>query len=501
MARPGAGGAEGVLGGFAPIPSNPKSLKKACPRCSIKYISYVLLLWLLGTRIRASRFIAVGSASSTAPSTALAETSSLVFAALGGSNSLGVKGMVGESGYHTSFATLMVEALRDDSANYTFLSGGIGGMGPELAAACASKFMPPNVRVVTLEYLPNLGWAGSDLAELAGFEALLGLAYQRGARVWVINIVPCEDKYLVAGCLDGVIGCTTRQHVEQLRAELDRLASAYSAKVITVDCNVNRSLFGDDVTHLTQVGHALVFEQMWRMHHEPTAPRDASPVRPTHSTSDIGIACYLGDELSPLLRNVTRFARVDLARGAAPKIGWEALERGARLTICNDLPRAMGAIGAWEMGKLQKTPVAPLYTGMLGVQISHRLNLPLFGVIRLDCHGACRCDCMADPGVSDRSESFDGNCSFDTLVSGRVSVTHFLRVVIRNVVESAAARLNSPCDAGQCALSVSNSEDADEKRIRVVLRALMISHQVQVAGSEQGFFDAYQQEQSGISNL
>jgi hypothetical protein len=56
-------------------------------------------------------------------------------------------------------------------------------MGPELAAACDTKFMPPGVRLLTLEYLPNMGWASSDATEVAAFETLLQRAHERGARV------------------------------------------------------------------------------------------------------------------------------------------------------------------------------------------------------------------------------------------------------------------------------------------------------------------------------
>ena len=80
------------------------------------------------------------------------------FTALGGSNTLGAKHSVpgkGGMGAWTSFARLTYEKLHEANLTDAYHNGGIGAMGPTLAAACVGKFFPMDTRYATIEYLPN----------------------------------------------------------------------------------------------------------------------------------------------------------------------------------------------------------------------------------------------------------------------------------------------------------------------------------------------------------
>ena len=98
-------------------------------------------------------------------------------------------------------------------------------------------------------------------------------------------------------------------------------------------------------------------------------------------------------------------------------------------------------------------------------------TLPLYGVARLSCHGACACGC-----VQSAHGAFRANCTFDGLQPGRATVTNFLRLKASDAPDPAAdsARL---CGApGLCAVRVANGADAAEPdgRYRVVVRALIV---------------------------
>ena len=250
------------------------------------------------------------------------------------------------------------------------------------------------------------------------------------------------------------------------------------------------------------------------------------------SASGIGLACHLGAELAPLLQRVSHFYRVDLAserlRGAVPKIGWEAREPGAQLTMCADLPRHGTPVD--PANRVAPPPASrPHYLAMIGMQVSHRRNRPLFGVVHVGCRGACSCACAADSAELDplAGPTFDADCSYDTLVGGRVSVTHFLRLTLNAATNSSPrSTASSPCRPTQCAIDLTNSDGShgahrkpprhgresvagrgnpeavtEEERFRVILRALIVGHRERTADGGRGFLDPYQQDQSGMAGL
>ena len=89
------------------------------------------------------------------------------YASLGGSNTLGACDTTGKQRCnHTSFARLTFDALKFLGV-VNWANGGIGAMGPQLAAACTNKFAPAGTRYATIEYLPNLGYTNDDHGEMA----------------------------------------------------------------------------------------------------------------------------------------------------------------------------------------------------------------------------------------------------------------------------------------------------------------------------------------------
>ena len=130
-----------------------------------------------------------------------------IFSTLGGSNTLGACDTAGKLRCNqTAFSRLTFDSLQSLHAVNNWVNGGIGAMGPELAAACTQKFAPEGTRMATIEYLPNLGYTNDDVRELAAIERLLHYLQRRGARVAFVNILPgkamprmvhCRDRLLV----------------------------------------------------------------------------------------------------------------------------------------------------------------------------------------------------------------------------------------------------------------------------------------------------------------
>ena len=89
-----------------------------------------------------------------------------VFTAFGGSNTQGANALSlsGNGGtrygrHLPSFASLLQEALGRD---FTTQINADGGSGPSLAGSCTSRFIPPETRVGTVEFLPNIGYIKED---------------------------------------------------------------------------------------------------------------------------------------------------------------------------------------------------------------------------------------------------------------------------------------------------------------------------------------------------
>ena len=90
-----------------------------------------------------------------------------VFTAFGGSNTQGANALSlnlrngrTEYGPHVpSFANLLQRAL---GQGFTTHMHADGGSGPSLAGTCTSRFIPPETRVGTVEFLPNIGYIKED---------------------------------------------------------------------------------------------------------------------------------------------------------------------------------------------------------------------------------------------------------------------------------------------------------------------------------------------------
>eukprot|EP00964_Phaeocystis_antarctica_P020930 scaffold11583_cov54-Phaeocystis_antarctica.AAC.2 len=90
-----------------------------------------------------------------------------VFVAIGGSNTQGANALSlnlrnggTEYGPHVpSFASLLQRALGRGFATHMHADG---GSGPSLAGTCTSRFIPPETRVGTVEFLPNIGYIKED---------------------------------------------------------------------------------------------------------------------------------------------------------------------------------------------------------------------------------------------------------------------------------------------------------------------------------------------------
>ena len=90
-----------------------------------------------------------------------------VFTAFGGSNSQGANALSvdlrnggTQYGPHVpSFANLLSKALGRGFETHMHADG---GSGPSLAGTCTSRFIPPETRVGTVEFLPNIGYIKDD---------------------------------------------------------------------------------------------------------------------------------------------------------------------------------------------------------------------------------------------------------------------------------------------------------------------------------------------------
>jgi len=149
-----------------------------------------------------------------------------VLVVLGGSNTLGARSVTGGEAWK-SFAVQLSTRMAD---NYTTVKHAQGAMGPIMAAACANSFIPPATRLVTIEFLPNMGYTGDDLSELGAIETLLQVAQQRRARVVVVLINPGRERFAQISCTDDTVGCTTTDHVHRIREGIVNLTLKYRSR-------------------------------------------------------------------------------------------------------------------------------------------------------------------------------------------------------------------------------------------------------------------------------
>jgi len=286
-----------------------------------------------------------------------------------------------------------------------------------------------------------------------------------------------------------------------VHASLQALATRYHVPTVTMDRDgAAFDLFNDDLMHLNQYGHQHVSDELVRLYTEwphwqlglsalNTTERERAASR---AASLMPVTCHLGEELEPLVGISDGFARTNFARdprSRADKIGWEARSAGASLTLCAPFPP--------EPPRLERQLLLPntghsqyRYVLALGMQLSHELNKPLFGLAHVACAGACRCLCKWS-----HHGAFNETCFYNGLAPGHsgASVTAFVRLLAaRNesaspsaaaadgaagsTAAAAEARAVSACPRETCVVTITNSPDPSEPRLRVLVRSLVFGH-------------------------
>jgi len=446
------------------------------------------------------------------------------YVALGGSNTVGALDLNGKiKGAQKAFSTLVFQTLQIGGNVTEFLNGGIGAMGPELAASCSARFVPPETRYATVEYLPNIGYTNDDVGELAALEKIVQSLRDVGAKTVMVNIVPGGKMERFANCVESSVGCTTRRHIEQLHEASLRLATRYGLPSISLDNDdaASSDKFGPDMMHLNQRGHDLVHDWLMTLYATHDWSRFLSVASATSASVAASVAdqlpvrCYLGEQLGELIGPTTSgFQRVNFAREPtqrADKVGWEARNASASVTLCARFPRGASPpppppppplpprrrrrIHLWPSQPPPSPPLPPPspspppahrkgaaygYQMAVGLQMSHDLNPPLLGQARLGCSGACRCECLWS-----HHGAFNASCIFDGLGQGRITITAFARLLVSyqppkteplsQVQGSTQGEEHTPrlCpDEHQCAVTISNSADASVRH-RVLVRALI----------------------------
>ena len=155
-----------------------------------------------------------------------------------------------------SFAHLLAARLR---RSHDAQWNADGGSGPMFAGACASHFIPPNTRLGTIEYLPNMGYIKEDHAEVAAVRSMLRMMAARGAAAFVVNIVSGTKRYendargggqgaacKRLGWKEELVGCMGRERILHFRDLLARAANETGAHVVTIDADEAPHLFGAD---------------------------------------------------------------------------------------------------------------------------------------------------------------------------------------------------------------------------------------------------------------
>ena len=384
-----------------------------------------------------------------------------------------------------------VNLLRSALPQYGQVGHIEGGSGPSLFGACASQFVPLQTRIGIVEFLPNIGYAKEDKAELAAIKLLLQMMHSRGAATYLVNILSGTKRYVrdersgFCGKFNetmrdkSVIGCMSRARVLYFHEELKKIALATHAHVISRDADETPELFGADSFHINVNGHRSVFNEIWQTHRTQRC-KEPSPYKARDvAAAGMGVLCALGSDLEPLVREAVGFRKVDSARvDNAPKVGWEALEPGASLTLCSKLPREdleekVQDFRDRVMPNRKDQLIRPLssvapYRISLGFQVSHPRNRPLFGVAHVECFGTCNCTC--DSAVSGCA----GN-RMDTLQNtSLVTITTFMKLLAWQQTLPLPMETKSSCPADSCIIRVHNQDDSAGTRFKVVVRALIL---------------------------
>ena len=425
------------------------------------------------------------------------------YVALGGSNTAGHNLTRDE----TRYSKLVYEALQQQQLVDTFQDSALGAMGPIVASSCSSRFVSREARFATVEYLPNLGHG--DSGELEAVARLLDELKMRGAKAVLIEIVQLRRDANARG-VDSrgrdvnqggcPIHCVKQRDVTSLHTQLLEIARVRGTPTLTVDANKSFALFQaeDGGVHLNAAGHAFVATELlalfrdWPAPPPPPAARrgrgaqrrgagiesgaDFASAQPS-AAADTGVSCFLGDDLDAIVSDTHRFTKTDFAsvRAGAAKLGYEAREAGAALTLCVKLPDLASTPGATRSGPYARKPDRGRFAIVVGLQTSHARMLPLYGRAEVTCHGGCTCWCKRRGKKG--KPSTKGPCIFDALSQTRYSLTNFMQLEAEPVERlGGAPHDNTTC--AECAVRVTSirgnaSEETELPRHRVGVRALI----------------------------
>ncbi|EOD33880.1 hypothetical protein EMIHUDRAFT_229196 [Emiliania huxleyi CCMP1516] len=359
-----------------------------------------------------------------------------------------------------SFSLQLTEFLQSQ-VPFRHVDSAIGGMGPILAASCMDKFVPSDARVATIEYIPNIGYTEEDGDEIRSIERITHRLWGLGAQIVFVNILPGTKRF--AGCVGQTrrYGCHTRARVAALRDRVVDVALRYNASIVTVDDDSKRDkhLFNKDHMHISQKGHHHVFHRLLGMLNVSDLsgpPRKRISDGQTGTVAELGVTCMTGDDIAGVIQRRHRFERVTLDRRSPPKVGWETRLPRASLAMCLPLPRGTAGV------------VAKRYRLAVGMQVAGPSYVPAYGIMRVSCHGGCRCRCMPTSG---RASCLNGT-SYDTRGASNVAVTKFFKYVTWPMASNATPRKGACSAPSSCLVRVHSSDD--ETRNRIVLRSLIV---------------------------
>jgi len=442
------------------------------------------------------------------PHPAVGDGRSPVFSVMGTSNTAGsnsVRYFKGRNTFgktHQSFAMLLQRRLEPA---FETVSNRLGAMGPTHLAACVSRYVPPETRAGVVEFLPSMGYQSKDDSEVDAVAALLQALRQRGAFAALVNVIPGEarfrDEIEQGWCgrekeydeaRDMIVGCNSKRHVLHLHNATVARAVALGAQVVSLDADEHPELFGPDSYHMNAAGHRRVFNELWARYRVMqcgafrSGEGSMGDVGGGGEGAGLGVSCAVGDELQPLVAKADGFERVDLSSSGGgggggkrePKVVWEARLPGASLTLCLPLPRTEAAATeayiahlkdpGWGPNAGSSSQLDPMarYKLLLGLQMSHARNLPLYGVAYLSCSGACGC---ARPERPERRCTAAAPCPIDTLTEQPVTITRWFEVAVSERDSTHHGTLCRSADA--CMVQVRNSAPEGEARHRVHVRA------------------------------
>ena len=323
-------------------------------------------------------------------------------------------------------------------------------MGPDAATTCLGSVLPMGrVAYATVEYLPNM--LTRESAQREAFDSLLGALSARGVRVVVVNVLPQKRARNVFARLPWIEAANNA-----------RAAELGMARLTVAQTSEDSPLFHRE--HLSVNGHAEVARHVLAIFERWDAPdaraaRGGATAALSQTASSTTASCAIGAGLEPALVKATGFARADIRGVGArePKIVWEAREPGAYLALC------AVAAGRFPNGS----------SLLIGLQMSHELNLPLMGVASLSCAG-CACAMARRPPLAAQPCPQPGSgpmCTVDLLQrTSRTTETVFIRLDADVPLDRAFGPAACACE-----LHVRSAPAPGSARARLLVRALLVT--------------------------